>query len=270
MLVMKNQTFRLVYIDAFAGSVVSKVRGSGADETLPLLDEEDAIAQEQFIEGSPLRALGLQRPFDHYRFVDRDPVRVARLERLKSQFPEQRIGIINSDANEAVQSIAANFTSRDLRGVAFLDPYGAHLHWRSLEALGRTKKFDVIINFPLDMAINRLIKRDGNIPSTWAEQLDLCFGGDHWREAAYERSSGLFGEQHSKRADCAQRLLSLYLEQLKKTFGHVSRPSLVRNTRGTGLYYLIWASGNHRGLRIANHILQMGEVMSAARKSTPR
>ena len=273
MVVMKKQSFTLVYIDAFAGAGVSKVRSGATDDPLPtFLDEEDATAQEQFIEGSPLRALSLARPFDHYRFVDMDPLRALRLEGLKSQFPshESRIKVINREANEAVQEIASKFTSSNLRGVAFLDPYGAHLHWRTLEALGRTKKFDVIINFPLDMAINRLIKRDGNIPPTWVEQLDSCFGGDHWRDAAYERMEGFFGAEQAKRADCAQRLLTLYCDQLKQTFGHVSRPSLVRNTKGTGLYYLIWASGNHRGLGIANHILRMGETPRAGRKRVTR
>ncbi len=262
MMVMKKQSFRLVFVDAFAGAGISKVRSSKGEEAPPtLLDDEDVVDQEQFIEGSPLRALGLERPFDHYRFIDMDPVRAARLEALKGEFPtlSPRIKVINMEANQAVQAIAAKFTASDLRGVAFLDPYGAHLHWRTLEALGQTKKFDVIINFPVDMAINRLIKRDGDIPSSWSEQLDLCFGGDHWRGEAYEQTAGLFGAQQHKRNDCGDRLLALYRLQLERAFGYVSGASLVRNTRGVGLYYLIWASANARGLPIANHVLAMGE-----------
>lgn len=268
MTVMKNQKFTLVFVDAFAGAGISRVRTGQPDDPPPFfLDEQDLSDQVQFIEGSPYRALGLSRPFDHYRFVDMDPLRASRLEGLRDEFPElaQRIKVINSEANLAVQHIAANFGNSKLRGVAFLDPYGAHLHWSTLEALARTKKFDVIINFPLDMAINRLIKRDGDVPESWANQLDSCFGGDHWRQAAYENKDSLFGQDQVKRPDCAARLLSLYCEQLKGAFGNVSRPSLVRNTRGTGLYYLIWASGHHRGLRIANHILTMGEVAAVSK-----
>lgn len=256
---MKNQRFRLVFIDAFAGAGISRVRTASQDDDYPLLDEEDADAQELFIQGSPLRALSLSRPFDHYRFVDMDPVRAARLEGLVSDFPGRDIKVRNQEANAAVQEIAEKFGAWDLRGVAFLDPYGAHLHWKTLEALAATGKFDVIINFPLDMAINRLIKRDGKSPERWQQQLDHCFGTSEWREAAYERSANLFGDTESKRPDASTRLLTLYTDRLKAIFGHVSRPSLVRNTRKTGLYYLIWASSNPRGLKIANHILDLGE-----------
>lgn len=145
------------------------------------------------------------------------------------------------------------------RGVAFLDPYGAHLHWTSLESLAKTGKFDVIINFPLAMTINRLIKRDGHIPDTWKAQLDLCFGGEEWRDLAFTTTSGLFGEEQMKRADASELLLGYYLDRLKAIFGNVSVPSLVKNTRGAPLYYLIWAGKHPTGQRIADHILRLGD-----------
>lgn len=265
--VMKNQRFDLVYVDAFAGTGVARVRRAEAqDDTFDsLLDDEDAREADEFIMGSPLRALGLSRQFKHYFFIDRDPRRIAMLEKLKGTYPGVDIRPKEGDANEAVQEIAAHFGRWNLRGVAFLDPYGAHLHWATLEALAATKKFDVIINFPLDMAINRLLKRAGDLPITWRQQLDLCFGGQEWHPAVYEVTDGLFGEKVVKREDARERLLDLYVDKLRSAFGHVAGPSLVRNTRGAPLYHLIWASSHARGQPIAKHILKFGEATRGRR-----
>lgn len=274
MLVMKKQPFTLFYIDAFAGAGIARVRGTppvtSSDDATWFLPDDLTVADEEevaeYIAGSPLRALGLSRRFDHYRFVDRDPERAEDLRQLADRFEGANLMVLTRDANEAVQDIASKFTNRLWRGVAFLDPYGPHLHWATLAALAATGKFDVILNFPLDMAINRLIKRDGNIPEAWAVQLDMCFGDHGWRDIAFEKSEDLFGAREDKHKDAADRLLQHYLVRLKGIFTAVSSPSLVRNTRGAPLYYLIWASSNGRGLPIAEHVLKQGEKVKPSNR----
>lgn len=65
----------------------------------------------------------------------------------------------------------------------------------------------------------------------------------------------------------AKRILSLYVKRLEEIFSNVAPPSLVRNTKGAPLYYLIWAGSNARGLPIADHILGLGEKISLGKKS---
>lgn len=275
MLVMKKQRFTLFYIDAFAGAGIVKVReavdGSPPFQHHPLLPDEmtaeDREQVEEYIKGSPLRALGLSRRFDHYRFVELDPKRAEDLKQLAEPYTDCRLKVLTGEANSIVQDIASKFTNRWWRGVAFLDPYGPHLHWKTLEALAATGKFDVILNFPMGMAINRLIKRDGAIPENWASQLDLCFGCADWRTIAFGKAEDLFGEHSFKHDDAAERLLSLYVKRLEEIFSNVAPPSLVRNTKGAPLYYLIWAGSNARGLPIADHILGLGEKISLGKKS---
>lgn len=267
MLVMKNQRFRLFYVDAFAGAGIVRVReGSSADKARPenalipeAFTEEDREQLVEYIAGSPLRALRLERQFDHYRFVELDSKRAGDLKVLGTQFPNCDVKVHEGEANERVQFIASHFNDLNWRGVAFLDPYGAHLHWATLEALAATGKFDVVINFPLGMTINRLIKRDQVIPENWQAQLDMCFGCQNWRDVAFKTETDLLGEVSRKRDDAAEYLLNLYVRRLADLFGNVATPSLVRNTRGAPLYYLIWASSNPRGKKIANHILGLGE-----------
>lgn len=267
--VMKHQQFKLVYVDAFAGAGVARVR-SAADPGAPpgsLLGEEDVVAADEFILGSPRRALGLARPFDHYRFIDRDPRRAALLAGLQAEFSTLDVQVEGAEANASVQRIAAGFGQWNLRGVAFLDPYGAHLHWATLEALAATGKFDVILNFPLEMAINRLVPRDGDVPPNWLAQLDACFGTPDWFAEAYAVESNLLGECVVKRPDAARRLLQFYVRRLEALFGNTAGPSLVSNTRGVSLYHLIWAASNDRGKPIAKHILDLGSRVRVPRQA---
>ncbi|WP_412103328.1 three-Cys-motif partner protein TcmP [Ruegeria marisrubri] len=59
---LKNQRFRRVYIDGFAGSPVCKIRTKTPPDSGPsafLDDEEAAQAQERFITGSPIRPISV-------------------------------------------------------------------------------------------------------------------------------------------------------------------------------------------------------------------
>jgi len=266
--VMQKQQFKLIYIDAFAGAGWSRVRTAPAEALgldLPI-DDDQAEAEEEFIAGSPVRALATGRGFDHYFFFDADPRRAALLEQLKRDHPQKDIRIKTGDANAGVQKLAAHFHKRPMaRGVAFLDPYGPHLHWATVQALAETRKVDVIINFPLAMAINRLIRRDNRIPETWTRLLDDCFGTHEWHDLAYRADQDLFGGANIRKDDAtAARLLELYHGRLRRAFGHVVTPSLIENTRGTPLYYLLWASSNGRGAPIAEHIMNLGSRVQIA------
>ena len=261
-MVMKNQKFTLIYIDAFAGSGRSMIRQSAPKETelaeglFPEMEPE----QDEFIAGSPLRALKSGRGFDEYHFFDLSRQRADELARLEDEFPDKKIHVINEDGNLGVQKLVQSLDGKYARGVAFLDPFGPHLHWTTVEALAGSKKFDVILNFPLGMAINRLITRNTEIPQNWEELLDKCFGTHDWYGRAYRVQKDLLGDETSKkRADTASRLLDLYHQRLKNTFGHSAPPRLVRNSKGSPLYHLLWASWHKRGEAIADHIMHMGE-----------
>lgn len=260
---LKYQRFRLIYIDAFAGSTKSRVRGSDATvEAGPLLDDVDAEAVKQFVLGSPLRALNIQEGFDQHYFFDLDERRAETLCSLQAQYPGKAITAQVGDSNPAIQQLASDFNGYGVKGVAFLDPYGAHLEWATIEALAATKNFEVIINFPVAMAINRLITKSGDVPEGWAEQLNLCFGTEDWRTLAYQTSVDLFGnEVIMKQGNVAERLLDLYLGRLRDLFDYVATPRLIRNTRNAPLYYLIWAGPHALGLTGAEHILSEGEIV---------
>jgi three-Cys-motif partner protein len=254
-----------IYLDAFAGGGHAKVRRR---PTLPssqnsLWDEEPSPPEvDEFVSGSPRRALQLVNPFDSYIFIDADPARISMLKQLKKEYGDgRRITIRKGDADDEVAWVLSfNPTKTKHRGVAFLDPFGAHLSWSTILDLAKTGVFEVIVNFPLHMCLNRLMTRNPDeIRPTWRAQLD-AFLPSGWYDQAYETVHEILGEQVRKRSDALDRLLPWYRRQLGDAFGFVSEARLIRNTQGGPLYYLLWAGPNEAGLAGANYIMRMGEV----------
>lgn len=257
---LSRQPFTRVYIDAFAGACITKVRSSGVvAEPSPFFENlDDTEAQEEFILGSPLRALNIPNGFHRYYFFDIDETRAETLRAVAERRNDVTIQV--GDCNPLIRKLAPSLKASNLRGVAFLDPYGAHLEWATLEALAETGTMEVVINFPLGMAINRLITKSGDVPNQWAEQLTACFGTEKWREIAYDREVDLFGNEiTTKKGNVAERLLMLYIDRLNDLFPFVAKPRLIRNTRNAPLYYLIWGGPNRLGLKGASYILRQGE-----------
>jgi three-Cys-motif partner protein len=272
--VLKNQPWRTVYLDAYAGGGRAVVR---AEDRIVfggpgLFGQEmsiDAEAQE-LIDGSPRVALGIANPFDRYVFVDPNPDRATELEALKKEVADFRtVNVLQTTAAEGIGWVTAQAISRRThRGVAFLDPFGANLDWSCIQKLADTGLFEVVVNFALSMAIQRMLPNSGEVPENWAATLDSYFGSRAWFEEVYQRrEGGLFAVTgFTKRPDYLERLLELYRARLRSAFGQVSAPRLIRNTRGTPLYYLLWAGRNKKGLEGADYILTMGERLSRRRE----
>lgn len=266
-LALSKQSFKRVYIDAFAGACLTKVRGSDAQsEASPFFDEpDDTEAQAEFILGSPVRAMNLTNGFHQHYFFDLDETRAETLRTVAAGRSNVKVQV--GDCNPLIRSLAPSLKARNIRGVAFLDPYGAHLEWATLKALADTGNMEVVINFPVAMAINRLITKSGDVPEKWSDQLTACFGTDEWRNLAYSREVDLFGDEVvTKNGGVAERLLNLYVERLKAIFPHVAKPRLIKNTRNTPLYYLIWAGPNKLGLKGAEYVLSQGEKITTTKR----
>lgn len=216
--VLKNQTWRTVYLDAYAGGGRAVVRAEERSvlNGPNLFGEEAPIDAEEreLVDGSPRVALATANPFDRYIFVDPNPHRVAELNALKAEYGAARtIDVLPSTAAEGIASMTAQPISRRThRGVAFLDPCGAKLDWASIQKLADTGLFEVVVNFVLSMALQRMLPNSGEVPDGWTVRLDSYFGSRAWFEEVYqERSSGLFASSgYEKRPDYSERLLELY------------------------------------------------------------
>lgn len=265
--VLKNQRWRTVYVDAFAGGGRAIVRPDdkhlSVGPTLFPDDEEIDAGQRELIDGSPRVALNVANPFSRYIFIDPDNSRCVELEALKREYAESRtVDVLRTSAAEGIEWLTAQRILKSThRGIVFLDPFGAGLEWSIINKLAGAGLFEVVVNLPLGMAIQRMLPNSGRVPEAWTKTLDAYFGTHNWFDLVYcKRQSSLFEIGGlEKNPDYSERLLQLYRARLKAAFGHVSAPRLIRNTRGAPLYHLLWAGPHSKGLEGANHVLQMGE-----------
>ena len=170
---LKNQPFKLIYVDAFAGS------GSWTPRSGYL--SEDYGDFQTLRQGSPRIALEIQdKAFDRFVFIETDPSNIISLRILKAEFPDHKIEIFNDDANKVLPSFCDSLADFD-RVVVFLDPYATEVTWHTIEAIAKTQKIDCWILFPL-MAITRMMTRNNEPDQGLREGLDGIFGGrQHWQ-----------------------------------------------------------------------------------------
>ena len=102
---LKSQPFNLIYVDAFAGEGVWQPKSDYVD---------DYGEYRGVIEGSARRALKIQnKPFDRLVFIDKDPKRCASLDKLKAEYSNRDITVLNEDANDALPSICSRLAWND-------------------------------------------------------------------------------------------------------------------------------------------------------------
>lgn len=248
---LKDQPFRLMYIDAFAGT--------GHVE----LGQSDPEAKD-FIRGSATRAVSIGgKPFDKLVFIEKDRERCRELEYLKGQHPGRDIQIENSDANEFLGQLQQNWTQ--WRGVLFLDPFGTQVEWSTIEKIAGYEALDTWILFPVS-AIARMLptsRRPDAIAEGLVTRLNKVYGDENWRNLYRPNPQGnLFGQAEHERDSGTDGLLKIYKDKLSGLFGNrfLTQSRTLKNSRNAALYEFLFCIGNLSGIglakRIAEHILK--------------
>lgn len=261
--IMKERNFDHTYIDAFAGTGYRTLRSEEHENEL-LLPELGEDEPRSLLEGSARVALNVEPAFRSYIFIEKDPHRYAELQTLKEEFPQKRIDLINRDANEYLIEFCRTQDWRNRRAVLFLDPYGLQVDWTTIQAVAETKAIDMFYWFPLGVAVNRLLKRDGQISQGVKEALDRLFGGTRWYAEFYSTQTqpSLFGDEVSTQKTADFEAIQRYLiKRLQSIFTKVvEKPLALYNSKNNPLYLLCFAAGNEKGaptaVKIAQHVLK--------------
>lgn len=260
--VMKKQDFRLFYVDGFAGSGGSAPKVEAQTSIDPTL-----FPSADFLEGSPIRALTIDPPFDHYIFIDKKGENVRSLSNLCAEFPGRSIEIVHGDANDRLMEFCDRITPDRLdRAVIFLDPFGLSVRWQTIERIAATKKVDLWYLVPVD-GMSRQIKEDGSfLPG--AAKIDEIWGSAAWRTKAVRRSDAsadLFGgiDERLEKIAKAKQFSEMFRDHLQDVFaGGVAKTYLPLGRGRRHDFSLMFACANpspaasQAAMRIANHILR--------------
>lgn len=262
MTVMKKQTFKTGYIDAFAGTGYTRFREKNQPSDVLALEDMAEPEAEQFRNGSARFALEIEPPFDSYIYIEKNLKRTQELEKLREEFPALRehIQIHTDDANQRLSKICGpgkNWNKH--RAVLFLDPFGTQVDWTTLERVAATRVIDLMLLFPLGMGVMRLLRNDAQITPQNADRLTRLFGTDEWRTRFY-RAAGernLFGEDPATvKVATFESITEFWLERLKTIFPCVApKGRVLCNSCNTALYLLCFAAGNPKGGRVALRII---------------
>lgn len=221
----------LNYIDLFAGSGKCRVRDNG-----------------EIYLGSPLLALTAPRPFTTYFFADCDNASVEVLkQRCRVSSFSNRVRYYVGDSNLGVREIVGLIRQVDAEymngkwpslNLAFLDPEGLELHWKTVAALAEVRT-DLIIHYS-QMGVTR------NAP-IYVEQsgvtvVDQFFGGEGWRETyrSDQRPVALL-EYYTR------KLRQLGYEEVRRADELWNAPLIRSAERRAPLYRLLFASRSPLG-----------------------
>jgi three-Cys-motif partner protein len=224
--ILHARKMKTIYIDGFAGAGHHRSKGTG-----------------RLIEGSPLRALNVQPPFDSLHFVDIDKARVEELQRISRD--RLNVKVHRGDCNRVLLKdvFPAISYERYERALCILDPYGLHLDWQVIKAAGESQVMDVFLNFPvMDMNMNVFWANPDRVSAASQKRMTRFWGDESWRSAAYEPVPGLFGEMEEKAS--IKRVVAAFQDRLKKHAGFkfVPTPIPMRNSKTAIVYFLFFAA----------------------------
>ena len=235
--------FYHVYIDAFAGAGKHKSKTTG-----------------DFVLGSPANALLVRPPFREYHFIDLDEQKVESLEQLAGT--REDVFIHYGDCNQILLDKVlpkAKYESYR-RALCVLDPYGLHLDWDVIYAMGQMQSVEIFLNFPVaDMNRNVLWRKPEAVPPAQIDRMNRFWGDDAWRKEAYEpsRQFTLFGEIEEEKVS-NEAIAEAFQMRLKKVaeFQNVPKPIAMRNTQNAIVYYLFFASQKPVAENIVQYIFK--------------
>jgi three-Cys-motif partner protein len=136
-----------------------------------------------------------------------------------------------------------------------LDPYALNPNWEVVETAGKMGSIEIFLNFMIMDANMNVLKRNPNsVAPDQALRMTKFWGDDSWRKLAYKTEQGLFGPIEEK--DSNDAVIAAYKKRLKEVAGFkfVPEPLPMRNSTGSVVYYLFFASQNSTGNKIAEHI----------------
>lgn len=207
---LKFQPFRLLYVDACAGSGSSVPKGTleSPHTSQTSLDglASPVVDTDAIIVGSAIRALGVNPPFHNYLLNDVKQSNVDALRKaVRDEFPHlaDRVELTRLDANEMLRDLCKSQNWKETRAVVFLDPFGLQINYETLELLGQTRAVDLWYLVPV-FAMYRQVSGDGQINPDGGPRVDAALGTSAWRDVAVveEASTDLFNQPQlrSKRA----------------------------------------------------------------------
>lgn len=229
-----------IYIDGFSGPGVHVSKRTG-----------------EYVPGSPLNALSVEPPFDEFHFIDLDGDKANLLRSVTEDL--KNIYVYEGDCNDVLlQKVFPRVKYADYhRALCFLDPYKMDPNWKVVQTAGQMRSVEIFLNFPvMDMNRNVLWRNPDKVKTEQLARMDAYWGDRSWKDAAYMKTKGLFNDIEEKLDINA--VVAAYRKRLLEVamFNYVPEPIPMRNSTGSIVFYLFFASPNKTGAKIVKDIFE--------------
>jgi len=238
------------YVDGFAGPGLCRVK--------------NAQPGPYYAWGSPLLALRNSPDFERCILLDIRPRNVEALSSRARPFG-QKANIHCGDVNLELSRLVRELVPSGAPCFCLLDPQGTELAWSTLVRVSKTperaRKPELLILFPLRMALLRLMTTERAIPPQMMERLDVVFGSQTWSGIHRARL-----DAHISPSEARLRYLDEYCIGLRSLgYGWV-RSKAITAPRAPGLrrqemYHLIVATDHEAGDRIMEDVFRRPYVL---------
>jgi three-Cys-motif partner protein len=260
----KGQSER-IYLDAFAGE------GSGLDR----------LTGEEF-PGSARIALdaGEGAGFTRFRYFEMRQRASDLQAQLRSDYPGRDIKVYEGDCNVTILAALNELKALNWAPTfAFLDPDGMELAWDTLHALADHKrgyrssastkpeyKVELWMLFPTSGIVRTLALKEEKVSDADIARADRLFGTHGWKPIHELRLAGTISAEEAR-----EEYVNLMRWRLERVLGYrFAHPFELKNTKGSTLYHMIFATDSDAGTRImaaiyANAAKRLPDMLEEAR-----
>ena len=238
------------YIDGLAGPGMCRVKS--------------ARTRPYRVWGSPLLALRTQPQLQRCISLDIDPKNVKALLGRVAAYGS-RASVYEGDANLELARLVQQDVPPSAPSFCFLDPQGIELSWATISNIaltpGRRLKPELLILFPLRMALLRLMTTSSPISPTIGERLDSTFCSREWRSIYQARFRREISPPQAKDA-----YLDLYCNDVRALGYRWVHSKAITAPRAPGMqrqemYHLVFATDHPTGKEIMKDVFQRPYVL---------
>ncbi|HEY5877564.1 MAG TPA: three-Cys-motif partner protein TcmP [Nakamurella sp.] len=232
-----------VYLDLFAGAAQNTSRTTGRP-----------------IDGSPRIALATTPSFTKVVLFEL-PTQAKRLEAdLRQSFPGRGITVYEGDCNRRIDAaLAALVPYSHAATFALIDQFAAEVEWSTLAKLaafkkarqdGKRYKVELWLLLAHSMLPRGLSAADYPTWEAFAARVDALYGTRDWAPIYSARTDDVL-----EPAELRRELVNLMRWRLERVLGYGSTHSFeMKNTNGSPIYTMIFATDNAAGDRIMSFI----------------
>jgi len=223
------------YVDLYAGPGKCRIKG-----------------KEKILLGSPLIALAVADPFDHYIFCEESAQRSADLSARVKGFANRDVHLSQGNCDDKVEEIC-KLIPRDNLVLCFVDPYDIGFRFETIKRIsmaGYGVDFLFLLAFQMDAARGDNPKHYTNPENT---KVDRMLGHSEWRERWNT-------EQQAGRTEFSKFLAAEFSRSME-SIGYLPVPlHKMRQIRtvekNVPLYYLALYSKNELAYRYWNQVIK--------------